>query len=209
MLFVFISRSDGRQPMEIPGWTRAAECFKAYNSQSRCWTADDCKEWSDWKVGTCNTFKDGSNGGDLNTVVFYRMADPKKSSYTFDVSWTTKPTWAIMTAINKSHIDTSNPIRNVESESNDGSSDSIFPSVYGKKGDILLLSMAFDDKTDEDNFQPPDGTKLLGYKSYSDEAGFLYGAVLSEDGNTGEMKTHGNGAAKNKDALISLVLRGA
>jgi len=207
MLFLFLSRSDARQPMVVPGWTRAAECFKSYNSQSRCMTYDDCTTWSDYKPGTCDKFPTGT-GADLNTVVFYRMADPSTTTWTFDVSWVSKPTWAIMTAINSDYIDTSNPIRSVGSASNDGSYDSIFPSIYGKTNDILLLSMAFDDAVAESKFGPPPGTELIGYKSYSDEAGFLFGKRLTSDGQTGTLRTQGSGAASNKDALIAITLRG-
>ena len=100
-------------------------------------------------------------------------------------------------------------IRNWNATSRDDSKHSVFPSVFGKKGDLLLLSMVFDDTAEEGDFSPPKGTELVNYVKGNDEAGFLYSKEFSSRGDTGEMITKGKGAAENKDALISLVLRGS
>jgi hypothetical protein len=47
--------------------------------------------------------------------------------------------------------------------------ESKFPSVYGKKNDVLLLSQSFDDTALKRDFQPPESTELLGFTNSFDE----------------------------------------
>jgi len=213
LLFLFVSRTDSPLPLEMDGWTRAAECFKSRNTQSRCWLASDCMERSTSYDGRyCNSFPTGGwNGQDLATVVFFRRASDLDSSssgyYSFDLRGS-HPGWAIMTVIRG--VDVTNPVRDFATQSCDSSKHSVFPSVEnGQAGDILLLSMAFDDTADSGDFEHPDGTEFLGFTNGLDEAGYLYGTRLTASGPTGEFVTGGSGASKCKDALIAMTLRPA
>lgn len=76
-------------------------------------------------------------------------------------------TWAIVTAI--ADVNEGNPILDSAGESCDVNWNSVFPRVYGKKDDILLLSQSFDDSAQKNSFQPPDGTMLLGWTRSYDE----------------------------------------
>jgi hypothetical protein len=209
LLVLALHRTDADLPLKLKGWTRAAECFKQANGYD-CVTAEDCVAWES-NSDFCRTFKykkDNVKGHDLAQVIFYKtVLDYEPSSYTFDLNITSgsHPGWAILTALRGA--DTTNPIRNWANEGNDGESDSKFPSVIGKKGDMLLLSQSFDDEIAQSKFNPPDGTRLFGYVANSDESGFLFGGTLNSSGETGPMKTHGRGGPKAKDALISLTIR--
>ena len=48
---------------------------------------------------------------------------------------------------------------------------------------------------------------ILGYVSESDEAGFLFGGVLTSAGDTGVRRTTGGGGPACKDALVSMTIR--
>lgn len=65
----------------------------------------------------------------------------------------------------------------------------------------------FDDAIGMDKFTAPVGFVDLGYVSNSDEAGFLFGGTLSQDGDTGPMETLGDGGPNCKDGLVSLAIR--
>jgi len=204
LLVLFLSRTDGLLPLELWGWKRApgTECYKSYNKQDRCWVAEDCEK----RMGQfCTEFPDG-NGQDLATAIFFKRAD-RMTPYTFFMLGST-PSWAVLTAI--SGLDVSNvgngTVRDVATRSCDLRRHSSFPSVDGKEGDILLLSMAYDDGVDEDLFRAPPGTRMLGHTEGDDETGILYGMQLTEDGATGTMNTEGDGSHECKDALIALTL---
>ncbi|MBK8971019.1 MAG: hypothetical protein IPM37_06480 [Hahellaceae bacterium] len=77
----------------------------------------------------------------------------------------------------------------------------------GRKGDMLLLSQSFDDRVNKEVFGAPSGTSTFGYIANSDESGFLYGAVLTSDGQTGVRRTSGPGASACKDALVSFTVK--
>ncbi|NVJ60249.1 MAG: DUF5011 domain-containing protein [Gammaproteobacteria bacterium] len=201
LLMLFLSRTDDLLPTRLSGWDTAAACFKTTNGQNECHEVPDC---TDRDGDYCLRF-DGGNGRDLATVVFTKpVTSGDNSSYSFNLRGS-KPSWAIMTAVRGA--DLSNPIRDVATESNDGSADSLFPSVYGETNDLLLLSMAFDDTAQRDDFQAPDGMTLVDWTRGSDEAGFLYSERLSSNGQTGSRKTRGPGGPNAKDALISLTVR--
>jgi hypothetical protein len=89
----------------------------------------------------------------------------------------------------------------------DNDKDSMFPSVDGRKGDMLLLSQSFDDAIGRDKFGAPNGMSTFGYVSNSDEAGFLFGGILTQDGPTGVRRTNGDGASECKDALVSITIK--
>ena len=119
------------------------------------------------------------------------------------------PAWAILVAVNNANINVQNPVRSIATVSCDKSVRGHFPSVFGKKRDVLLLSMAFDDAAGLDDFKAPTGTRLEAFVEDSDEAGFLYSKELSKDGQTGIRVTRGKGRdpGRCKDALISLIVR--
>lgn len=199
-----IHRTDDHLPFEVSGWKRAAECYKEDNGY-QCLTVADCTSRSG---NFCDRFSGKYRGRDLAQVVLYKTAgssEPSNYSFNFNKDTSGHPGWAILTTLRGA--DTSNPIRDTANRGCDGNSDSLFPSVYGKRGDMVLLSQSFDDAVSKSRFNPPDNTTTFGYVSNSDEAGFLFGGVLSRDGETGAMKTHGEGASSCKDALVSLTVR--
>ncbi len=206
LLLLVLHRTDSYLPLRVDGWNRAAECFKRDNGYD-CVTYDDCVSWRDSRF--CESFGNYGRGGrDLAQVVFFKRAgNSEPSRYVFDLnpSGTGAPGWAILTALRGAN--TSNPVRDWANEGCDNNSDSLFPSVYGVKGDMVILSQSFDDATAQSNFNAPDGTTTFGYVSNSDEAGFLYGGILQQTGETGAMKTHGPGASSCKDALVSLTIK--
>lgn len=202
LLLLFMSRTDDYLPLYLPGWNYAASCFKTHNDQDECYTKNDCVRMLNESY--CQTFANG-NGKDLATIVFYKIYqkyEPMVSKYEIIGI---HPGWGFVLALNG--IDTSNPIRGFSTASADNDSDSVFPSVYGKKDDILLLSMAFDDTAKKEDFLPPEGTDFINFVYGDDEAGFVYYKVLEKDGMSGKLESIGPGGSGNKDALISLVLR--
>ena len=72
---------------------------------------------------------------------------------------------------------------------------------------MLLLSQSFDDRVSKETFGAPIGMSTFGYIANSDESGFLYGGILTEDGPTGVRRTSGSGASDCKDALVSLTIK--
>ena len=163
----------------------------------------------------CDRFPSGENNHDLVTVVFFKKAETEQTEFSFDLQGS-RAAWAIMTAIHG--VDVTDPVRYVETESCDGEATSVFPSIEdGRIGDILLLSMAFDDAASSERFGPPPDTELLGYESGYDETGILFGKRLFEDGPTGVFETDGSGGQRTstsggikcKDALISMTLKPA
>ena len=76
-------------------------------------------------------------------------------------------TWAVVTAI--PNVNQDEPIRSVSETSCDFASKSVFPSVYGKENDVLLLSQSFDDAAEKSQFRRPLGTIRLGFTHSKDE----------------------------------------
>ena len=147
-------------------------------------------------------------GHDLAQSVHYRtVGSNEASSYTFNLNRDSSghPGWAVLTALRGAN--NSNPLRDWDHEGCDGSSDSLFPSVRGEAGDMVLLSQSFDDAVRQSKFGAPSGLSTFGYVSQSDEAGFLFGGTLSRSGQTGSMKTQGDGASACKDGLVSMTIR--
>nr|MCU0677753.1 hypothetical protein [Myxococcota bacterium] len=140
-------------------------------------------------------------------AVFYRAVGSREpSSYRFDLNRdsTGHPGWAILTALRGAA--TRDPVRDWSGVGCDRDDDSLFPSVQGAPGDMLLLSQSFDDAVARERFLPPPGTELFGYVSRSDEAGFLFGGLVTTRGSTGTKRTGGPGASSCKDALVSLTI---
>ncbi|NVJ62264.1 MAG: hypothetical protein HWE27_17890 [Gammaproteobacteria bacterium] len=201
LLMLFLSRTDDLLPIRLNGWNTSAACFKTSNGQSSCHEIPDCVN----RDGDYCLRFNGGNGRDLATVVFTKsVSNSEPNNYSFNLRGS-KPTWSIMTALRG--VDLNKPIIDVATESNDGSSDSLFPSVYGEKNGLLLLSMAFDDTAQRDDFGAPNGMSLVDWTRGSDEAGFLYSQSISSNGETGSRKTRGPGGPNAKDALISLTVR--
>ncbi|KAL7547077.1 hypothetical protein ACHAWF_010393 [Thalassiosira exigua] len=204
-IFMFLSRTDGYLPLELDHWERGAECFKSNNRQEKCLTADDCDE-EDGQY--CLRFRQGGQdagtGRDLGTVLFYRhVTEDDPGCWTFELPGRTT-TWATVTVV--SNVVENKPIVSVKGVSCDRRKQSLFPSVYGKENDVLLLSQCFDDTAMRSDFLPPVGTDRLGWTRSYDEAGFLFGKRLDEEGPTGELITRGPGAHGCKDALLSVVV---
>lgn len=204
LLVLVLHRTDDYLPFAVSGWNRAAECYKEDNGY-QCLDVSDCTS----KSGNfCDRFQGKYNGKDLAQVVFYKRAGSNEpSSYSFNLNKDSDghPGWAILTTLRGAN--TSSPIRDTSNRGCDKNADSVFPSVYGKKGDMLLLSQSFDDAVSQSKFGAPSGMNTFGYVSNSDEAGFMFGTVLNKDGETGERKTSGDGASSCKDALVSLTIK--
>ncbi|GAA3946285.1 hypothetical protein [Allohahella marinimesophila] len=199
-----LHRTDDHLPFEVSGWKRAAECYKEDNGY-QCLTVADCTSESG---RFCDRFENRYRGRDLAQVIVYKTAGSNEpGSYSFNLNKDSdgKPGWAFMTTLRGA--DTSNPVRDSAHRGCDKNADSLFPSVSGRKGDMVLLSQSFDDAVSNSRFNAPDNTTTFGYVSNSDEAGFLFGGILGRDGETGDMKTHGAGASSCKDALVSLTIR--
>lgn len=206
LLVLALHRTDDDLPLIVSGWTRAAECYKRDNGYD-CVGYDDCTAWASGEI--CSRFGDYGRGGhDLAQSIFYKtVGSNEPSSYAFDLNLNSggAPGWAILTALRGANND--DPVRDWDNEGCDDNPDSLFPSVYGVAGDMVLLSQSFDDAIAESKFRAPDGTTTFGYVSQSDEAGFLYGGVLTSTGETGDMKTRGDGGPSCKDALVSLTIK--
>ena len=206
LLVLVLHRTDDELPLSVRGWTRVAECLKRDNGYD-CSTEADCERWTDDSY--CAWFGDeGREARDLAQSVFYRVVGSSEPrSYTFEIDRTGggHPGWALLTALRGA--DTRDPVRRWAAEGCDGDVRSVFPSVYGERGDMVLLSQSFDDAIAESRFLPPAGTTLLGYVGQSDEAGFLFGGTLSRTGETGRMTTRGSGGPDCKDALVALTIR--
>jgi hypothetical protein len=88
-------------------------------------------------------------------------------------------TWAVITAI--TNVNEQRPIVSAIGASCDNATDSVFPSVYGRENDVLLLSQSFDDTASVNYFTPPDGTSLLGWTRSNDEVSYIrcYSDALS------------------------------
>ncbi|NRA47216.1 MAG: hypothetical protein HRU09_19880 [Oligoflexales bacterium] len=207
LLVLFLHRTDDDLPLYIDGWERVAECYKSKN-RSVCATEKDCTKWHNDDF--CKRFGMLGNGHDLAQAVFVRPVrknEPKKYRFNLNRDRTGKPGWAMLTALRGA--DTENPVRDWAHTGCDRKTASVFPSVYGEQGDLVLLSQSFDDAIGQANFLAPAGATTLGYVSAGDEAGFLFGGYADETGETGTMVTRGNGGPACKDALISLSIRPA
>jgi len=205
LLVLALHRTDDDLPLRVDGWTLGAECFKRDNGY-QCSTKSDCTAWeSNGKF--CKTF--GNHGGhDLAQAVFYRTASSSgANTYRFNLNMDSSghPGWAILTALRGAS--SSNPIRAWAHKGCDNSSDSLFPSVYGVSGDMLLLSQSYDDRIAKEKFGAPPGMSTFGYVSNSDEAGFMFGKRLTSTGATGTMRTSGDGGSSCKDGLVSMTIR--
>lgn len=206
LMVLFMHRTDDDLPLAFGGWTRVAECYKRDNGYD-CSTEADCTVWATPEI--CETFggNDGAAGHDLAQAVFVRPASASEpADYSFDLNADSSghPGWAILTTLRGA--DSTDPVRAWSHEGCDGDPNSVFPSVLGEAGDMVLLSQSFDDAIGQDAFLPPTGTQSFGYVSDSDEAGFLFGGLLTAAGDTGPMETLGDGGPPCKDALISLTI---
>ncbi len=204
LLVLFLHRTDDMLPYAVNGWTRRAECYKEDNGY-QCLNISDC---SSSAGGYCSRFQSKYNGRDLAQVVFTRTASANEpASYSFNMNQdsTGHPGWAILSTLRGAN--TSAPVRASANKGCDNDADSLFPSVDGRKGDMLLLSQSFDDAVANSLFGAPTGMTTFGYVSNSDEAGFLFGAILTQDGPTGVRRTNGSGGPACKDALISLTIK--
>ncbi len=206
LLVLVLHRTDDDLPLYVDGWTRVAECYKRDNGYE-CSTEADCTRWHNDDF--CAYFGDEGRGGhDLAQSVFVRaVGSGEPSSYTFDLNVDSSghPGWAILTALRGAA--TVDPVRDWSFRGCDRDPDSVFPSVFGEAGDMVLLSQSFDDAIAQSKFREPAGMATLGYVSNSDEAGFLFGGILTSSGNTGTMETRGDGGPSCKDALVSLTIR--
>lgn len=190
LLLLFVHRTDGPVLKDnFDGWKFLVKCEK---------------HPTDFGKNDTHCNHNGRNT-DLGQTIFWRKASfLGERRFNIDMSGS-KPTWAMITTLRNAN--TSNPMRDAETRGCDHNSDSLFPSVEGKKGDLLILSQSFDDKASKNKFNAPDKATMRGYVNGGDETGFLYTKPITRNGSTGELKTRGDGASKCKDGLISLTIR--
>lgn len=204
LMVLVLHRTDDMLPFAVSGWTRRAECYKEDNGY-QCLNVSDCSTVSG---NFCTRFQSKYNGRDLAQVVFTRTAGSSEpASYTFNLNQDTDghPGWAILTTLRGAN--TSSPVRATANKGCDNDNDSMFPSVDGRKGDMLLLSQSFDDFVSKDTFTAPSGMSTFAYVGNSDETGFMFGGILTQDGPTGVRRSNGPGASACKDALVSLTIK--
>merc|ERR1712194_967675 len=205
-LFLFLSRTDGLLPLSIQGWKRGAECFKSSNRQAECLTEAHCIK-RNGSGRYCLKFRNrkmGGTGKDLGTVIFHKKVTSNEPGCLELTLPGTTTTWAILTAIPS--VNEEKPIYSFAGTSCDVAWESVFPSVKGRAGDVLLLSQSFDDTAEPSDFRAPASMATLGSTRSFDEAGFLFGKRLESGGNTGKQTTRGDGGPKCKDALLSIVV---
>ena len=205
LMVLVLHRTDSTLPYQVSGWTRRAECYKEDNGY-QCQKISDCTSFSG---DYCTRFQNKYRGLDLAQVVFTRTASSSEpTSYSFNMTkdgYDAHPGWAILTTLRGAN--TSSPVRDWANKGCDNDNDSLFPSVDGRKGDMLLLSQSFDDFVSKGTFGAPNGMTTFGYEGKSDETGFLYGGILTADGATGVRRTNGPGASGCKDALVSFTIK--
>ena len=94
----------------------------------------------------CTKFRrngDVGDGRDLGTVLFHRKVTANtEGCFDIDIPGGST-TWAVLTAV--TNVNEDNPVSQVSGTSCDVEWESKFPSVYGEKNDVLLLSQSFDD----------------------------------------------------------------
>lgn len=173
LLLLVLHRTDDYLPMGMGGgWTRAAECFKTRNSYD-CSTYKDCERCvTDRRTKNvfCESFKrngqlgkrTNGRGRDLAQVIFYKAAGKAelRGSKSIEINFSpeperTKPAWMFLSAFRGA--DTKDPIRDWSGTGNDGSGHSVFPSISGRRGDLLVLSQNCDGEVREKTFLPPKG----------------------------------------------------
>ncbi len=203
LLVLFLSRTDDLLPLRLEGWSAHTECFKSFNTQDFCLTEADCTA----RDGDyCLAFGADGDGRDLATRVFTRVVtDGEPSRYAWSLEGV-NPSWAILSAVRGA--DGADPIRDGATTSHDVDPNSVFPSANAEAGDLLLLSMVFDDTAPEEAFLPPEGMTLFEYVVGPDEAGFVFGAPIATAGPTGVRETLGPGGPGAKDLMITLVVAG-
>ena len=113
----------------------------------------------------------------------------------------------MLEAIREVNINTNNPMRSVSDVSCDKLDHSEFPSSHGERRDVLLLYVAFDEKSHARHFWALSRRHVADSVRGSDKAGFFHPKELTRGGKRGARSTRGLGDDYCKDALISSVFR--
>jgi len=208
LLVLFLHRTDDVLPLQLSGWKRVAECLKEDNNY-QCATASQCTSW--YNTNFCRSFG-GLRGEDLAQAVFVRTVGAgEPSSYTLNMNMDSsgEPGWAILTAIRGAN--NTDPVRAWAGKGCDHDGDSLFPSVSGNAGDLLLLSQSNDQPVPASRFLPPSGTTSYGYVTGNDETAFLFAQKVTSTGQTGVKRTQGPGETQQgawcKDLTMSVTIR--
>ncbi|HAP38645.1 MAG TPA: hypothetical protein DCQ94_02690 [Nitrospira sp.] len=199
--------------------------------------SDRLRPWRSggWKgpVATCafdnsaGDFDCAGQQNDLNQVLYWKKAttddlrpDPRDSTryepLTIDFPGS-RPAWAIMATVRNGGA-SSNPVRAWAGQTRcDNVEGTRFPAVSGAKaGDLLLLSQSFDDGTGSPGYLSSSSftarSPITRYRQVldRDEAGHLYGRVLTADGTTPVYETNGDpdrNLSHCKDIAVSIVIR--
>ena len=137
-----------------------------------------------------------------------KVGDNEPSSCSWNIEGLKgNPAWAMPAAIREVTINTDDPMRSENTVTCDRPDHSEFTSFYGKRRDVLLLSMAFNEKSYARRFRAPSGAHVADHIRGSDEAGFSHAKELTREDETGVRSNRGSCDDCCKDALISLVVR--
>jgi hypothetical protein len=150
-----LHRTDSTLPFEVSGWTRRAECYKEDNGY-QCLNVSDCTSRF-WRL-----LHHGSRTSTVDSI-WHRSCLHRTASSSEPSSYSIQhdqgrlhchPGWAILTTLRGAN--TSAPVRAWANKGCDNDdNDSLFPSVDGRKGDMLLLSQSFDDFVSKGTFSAP------------------------------------------------------
>lgn len=207
LLVLVGSVTEGLLPKDLGGgWEQRASCFKKDNGLP-------CKSFDE----------DYTESYDLGQAIYTKEAESNDSSFTFtfdgDLSIPDRggehKTW--LTLVTLRGAATSDPIRTWKSKGKDDFKWNKFPSIDVKTGDMVLLSMSFDDGyghpgyvKKNDHFKAPSNFERIAAYVYKDETNMIYAREWPREESTGDMRTRGSNSKKidkSKDALISLAVK--
>jgi hypothetical protein len=212
LLLLFVHRTDGPNL-----WTLNE--FRASMPGSSGWNGP---------LATCaidnvaGDFDCGGQQGDLNQVIYHKRATASDLGARLDLDMPgSKPAWAVMAAIRGATtsatftrtIGYGTPQSNGTLNRCDQTGQTRFaPVPDARQGDLLLLSQSFDDganspnSVEDNDFEAPLGLSRYAYVIDNDEAGHLFGGLVTNDGGTPMYTTTGDGAAHCKDLAISIAI---
>ena len=106
---------------------------------------------------------------------FKKVGGDEPSSCSWDIEGLKgNPLQAVLAAITEESANADDPVRSANAESCGGSDYSEFQLVHGKRRGVLLLHMAFNNKSHARHFRAPSGAHVADWIRGSDEEGFLH-----------------------------------
>ena len=137
-----------------------------------------------------------------------KVGDNEPSSYSWNIEVLKgNPASAMFAAIREVNVNTNNPMLSVSDVACDKLDHSEFPSSHGERRDVLLLYVAFDEKSHARHFWALSRRHVADSVRGSDEAGFFHTKELTRGDERGARSTRGSDDDYCKNALISSVFR--